>query len=340
MSDGFPERMFARARELERTGLDALLAGQTAWLEERIQQWPSDWGNDLRVLLYGDFEVPDAVQTYPSLGITVHPEKKEKTIIKGAVTVLQATVEVSDKSIPGLIDAARRINVLLGTYTLYEWGNAGLGWWSWVTHSNGGGVLAKLTHDGIEPSTEAILALPDEARRKVDAALYWVREPRSLLLESYRPDILRVFSAYWNAFECLVDGVSVLKSHSRLSKTEKQKRIDKFLAAIPGKPGAEDIQQCYQTIVNPGFVGRATHALAVCFDDSGDRYAEECFRRSPDEDRLYEIRNAINHGEIDAENPVELIRVEARLSVLWMIVWRMFSWFIPFPAPVDPGQIT
>jgi hypothetical protein len=51
--------------------------------------------------------------------------------------------------------------------------------------------------------------------------------------------------------------------------------------------------------------------------------------------RLYQIRNDINHGSVDAENPTELVRVEARLRMLWLIVWRMFGCFLPFPAPAD-----
>jgi hypothetical protein len=208
MTEAFPERMFARARKLQGDGLDWLLANGIAWLEARVRQWPPAWGDDLRVLLYGDFQAPDSTLTYPSLGITVHPEKKDNTIIKGAMTVVEATVKVSEKSVPALIDAARRINLLLGTYTLHEWSNGGCGWWSWVTHDTGGGVLTKLTHDGIEQSSTAVLSLPAEVRRKVEAAMFWVREPRNLLLESYRPDVLRVYSSYWNAFECLVEAVN------------------------------------------------------------------------------------------------------------------------------------
>ena len=105
-----------------------------------------------------------------------------------------------------------------------------------------------------------------------------------------------------------------------------------------GRLTAADVQKCYQDLVNPGFVGKASHALKVCFGSDGDRYAEECFRLSPQEERLYDIRNAINHGDIDAENPNELLRVQARLGRLWMIVWRMFGRFIPFPTPVDSRE--
>jgi hypothetical protein len=339
VTQAFHERMLARASELQGEGIDRLLAHGIAWLEERIRHWPSAWGDDLRVLLYGDFQVPDSTLTYPSLGITVHPEKQGNTVIRGAMTVLEATVRVEEKSVPALIDAARRINLLLGIYTLHEWGNAACGWWSWVTHDTGGGVLTKLTHDGIERSTSAVLALAPNVRRKVEAAMFWVREPRNLLMESYRPDILRIYSSYWNAFECLVEAVNIVKPLETHSKAAKQAQIDEFVKQRNGRLSAADIQECYQQIVNRGFVGKASHALNVCFGDNGARYAKECFQRLPKEDRLYDIRNAINHGEIDAENPRELLRVQARLHRLQMILWNMFGRIIPFPAPVDSIEV-
>jgi hypothetical protein len=54
-------------------------------------------------------------------------------------------------------------------------------------------------------------------------------------------------------------------------------------------------------------------------------------RLSPKEERLYDIRNAINHGDVDAENPNELLRLEARLRRLWLILWRMFGPFVGAP---------
>jgi hypothetical protein len=88
--------------------------------------------------------------------------------------------------------------------------------------------------------------------------------------------------------------------------------------------------------VNPGFVGKASHALRECFPNEAETYIDECFKAEDRRKRLYDIRNAINHGEVDAENPDELIRIESRLKLLWMIVWRMFGRIVPFPAPVDP----
>jgi hypothetical protein len=90
--------------------------------------------------------------------------------------------------------------------------------------------------------------------------------------------------------------------------------------------------------VNPSFVGEASPALRVCFEEEADHYIRECFTLPRRQDRLYDIRNAINHGDIDAENANELLRVESRLHRLWMIIWRMFGRLVPFPAPMD-GQL-
>jgi hypothetical protein len=339
MSDSFPDRLIKRAQILRDEGLDWAEANSIAWLEERILQWPPAWGDDLHILIYGDFKPPSADLLFPTLGITVHCINRQNTIIKGATTVLDAIVKVDGKNIPALVEAGRRINLLLGAYTLHEWGNAGCGWWSWVTHDSIAGVVTNLTLDGIERSVEAILRQPAKVRRRLEAALFWVRDPRNLFFESYQPDVLRMYSSYWNAFECLVEAVQIVKPRQGLSKVEKQSKIAEFMKLRTSAPTAEDIQYLYHSVVNPGFVGKASHALSVCFGAEGERYVEECFQLPDRASRLYDIRNAINHGEIDAENPRELMRVEARLRRLWMIVWQMFGRFVPFPAPVDSKHV-
>jgi hypothetical protein len=134
MSVGLIERLSERSRELKAGGLDWSQAHAIAWLEEWIRQWPTAWGDELQILLYGDFKAPSSKIEIPSLGITVYPEKTQKTFIRGAMTVLTASVTVEEKSVAAVIDAARRINILLGTYTVHGWGNGACGWWSWVTH--------------------------------------------------------------------------------------------------------------------------------------------------------------------------------------------------------------
>jgi len=55
----------------------------------------------------------------------------------------------------------------------------------------------------------------------------------------------------------------------------------------------------------------------------------------PEHDRLYQIRNAINHGDVDADSPSELLRVEDRHHRLWMIVFGMLGLVIPIDRPLD-----
>lgn len=40
-----------RAKELEATGMPRMRALDTAMLEERIARWPSEWGDELQILL-------------------------------------------------------------------------------------------------------------------------------------------------------------------------------------------------------------------------------------------------------------------------------------------------
>ncbi len=332
---GEPEQLLGRARELKRQGFTWGHAWGKAILEQRIENWPSGWGDDLQILIYGDFQPPNGDLDFPELEITVHAEKIEGTVIRSALCVLKATVRISEKSVPALLDAARRINILLGSWTLVEWGNAGCGWWSHVMHGTGAGVGTTFDHKDLRRAIEGVLGHSGPLREKLDAALYWVREPRNLLMEFYRGDLLRRYSAYWNAFECLVDAVLIARPQQKVSRSDKQVLVDEFLAQRSGKLTAADVVECYHEIVNPGLVGRASHALKVCFPDDAPDYINECFRIEPPRDRLYNIRNSINHGDIDAENPKELLRVDDRLLRLWMIVWRMFGLFVPFSVPAE-----
>jgi len=329
------EAMRQRMLQLVKEGLDQSRAWGTAALENRIARWSDLEGEHLSIIVFGDFEAPEEELQFPSLGITIYPEKIESSIGNPARCTLKATVETQEKSVPALIDAARRINVLLGAWTLVTWGNGPIRWWSWLTNDTGGGIRESLDHKDLSHTIDGVIALPENIRRRVDNALYWIREPSNLLMELHRSELLRMYVAYWNAFECLVDAVNILRPPRRHTKPEKQRMIDDFLANLSRPPTASDIQECYTSIVNPGFVSKASHALRECFGTDSDRQIDECFRLSQKGDRLYIIRNAISHGDIDAENPEELIRIQAQLTKLKVMVLGMFGRFIPYPAPVD-----
>jgi hypothetical protein len=291
-----------RARELFASGLNLLRAHGIAWLEHRLREWPEIWGNDLEIYVYGDFEPLSDPWLVPSLGIVVQPERIETPLVPGR-TVHKARVKVDSRTIQALIDATRRINVLLGSFTLATLGATSIGWWSLVTHELGATVAVPLATADVAQAVEQILSLPRDVRKRVDAALYWIREPQLSLEEAYRGSILRIYSGYWNAFECLVEAVRVI--HPERGLTRERKKLKKARMS-----------------------DRAEYALRMCLGSAADRSISECFRAAPKEDQLYQIRNAINHGAIDAENPSELIRVESRLPELQGITWQMFAFVL------------
>ena len=335
-ADRFFRLLRQKTEALVASGIREGHACGLAHLELRIAQWPSGWGDDLVVLIYGDFSAPLAELDFHELGITIEPDNVANSVIKSAMCVLKARVKIPEKSVKALVDAAARINTLLGVLAVLDWGNSGSGWWSHVTHGSIGGVVPKLETDRVQKVVEALGKLPAPVARKVRSALYWIREPRQLMMEGYRSDSLRVYAGYWNAFECLVEAVSLLRPQLKLGQTEKQASIDAFILKRNGKLDAATISECYKTFIDPGFISKASHALKVCFHDHAEQYVVECFRMKPEQDRLYNIRNAINHGDVDADDPSELLRVEDRHSRLWMIVFGMLGLIIPIDRPLDP----
>jgi len=266
------DELLARVRELAAEGRDHSWAWGLADLENRIRNWPTGWGEDLQILVYGGFNPPPQPIVSTMLGITIHPEKLEGTIIRNSLTVLKATVQIADKTVPALVDAARRINVFLGSHTLVSWGNAECGWWSYVTHGTFGGVHSDLEGDDIIRAAESICTLPPVVRRKVDAALYWIRVPRHGIFDSYRSDLLAVYAGYWNALECLVDAVCALRPATKATKLEKQAAIDELLRLQNGHITVADVASLYTSVVSPGLVPKAAHAFAICFPEHADQY--------------------------------------------------------------------
>ena len=67
-------------------------------------------------------------------------------------------------------------------------------------------------------------------------------------------------------------------TRTKLTKTEKQEQINILISEQSGKVTPNVIVKCYNEIVNPGFVGKASHSLQVCFDSDAKYYINECFR--------------------------------------------------------------
>lgn len=236
-----------------------------------------------------------------------------------------------------VLDAAARLNTFLGIWTIIDWGNRGIGWWCHLTSGTMAGVGGPFEKEGIECALEGIERLPAEVKHKVRAALYWIREPKHMTLEKFKNDILRVYAGYWNAFECLVEAVCLIRPQNKMKKQDKQEGITQFLAKQQGKLDVVSLGECYRLFVDPGFVAKASHALRECCPGRADGYIDECFRARPDEERLYAVRNAINHGDIDSDSLQEMYRVKEKLGRLKMIVFAMLGRLIPFSHPLDSG---
>jgi hypothetical protein len=323
-----------RTAELQATGYSQDEARNQAMFEWRIaENWPKEWSDFMQVIIFGDFVAPKETLFFPTLGITIEPENLAgKTVVRTALTALRARVNVKDKTLASFLDAATRVDALLSIWAALGWGNWASGWWCHLAHGNiMGGITAELPTDRSEAIFKALKGHRPEIELKVASALYWIREPRRFLQETHDSDELRVYAGYWNAFECLVEAVCLTKPVPKLSPVEKQRAIDKLIA---GKQvDAATIVKCYHEVVNPGFIGKARHALSVCFGDRADRYFDQCFRVKPEQDRLYQIRNSIDHGSIDADNPRELARISGRQRLLWEIVFIMLGWFLPTDRP-------
>ena len=58
-ADRFFKFIRERTQELKSAGMPEGRARSTAMLEHRISQWPPEWGNELRIIVFGDFRSPE-----------------------------------------------------------------------------------------------------------------------------------------------------------------------------------------------------------------------------------------------------------------------------------------
>ena len=323
--DAAARRVAERAAELLAKGNPAARARGIAVLESRIARWPADWGGDMLVLIHGDFTPPAAPERFDALGITVEAGEVRDSILGPAQCVVRARVSVAERTVAGVIDAANRIDTLLGVLVATSAGAGSIGWWCHLTH----GAARRAAPPLVTPRAATILAatrgLPLEVRRKVRAATVWINEPRSLTPEVYRLDLLRRYAGYWNAFECLVDAVCLLKPPSDLSAQQKADGIRDFIVAHGGTLGPAELAACHARYVEPGFAARATHALGASFGPAAKEHVDLCFHVWPERSRLYHLSRAVNSGSVDVDSLKERVRVEGRQARLAKIVAGMLA---------------
>jgi hypothetical protein len=162
-----------RAKQLQAIGMPWGRARDTAMLEENIARWPPEWGGELQILIYGDFQPPPSSLHFPALGITIEPDVVKNSPIRTATCVLKGRVAVSEKSIKGIVDASSRIDTLLGLMAAIDWGNSGNGWWCHLTHGMGG-ASAAIDQNTLDAAIKVHDKLDPQIKRRVTSALYWM----------------------------------------------------------------------------------------------------------------------------------------------------------------------
>ncbi len=155
--------------------------------------------------------------------------------------------------------------------------------------------------------------------------LWWIRHARDdEFTGQQHSSLFLIYLSYWNALERLVEAVERLQPPTKLTRKEKNDAVAAFSAGLTSPPSAEDVQKCYHELVNPGLKRRARHAFEFAERTlpafSADEAFEMCFERTPIDERLYNVRNDIDHGNVVEFDLVTRQRVQKCLDELSLIV--------------------
>jgi len=198
-------------------------------------------------------------------------------------------------------------------------------------------AAASDTRDRWPPDSVPTSRLPERARSLVDRAASWFRQGKTgYFAGGWRSSIFAEYAAAWNAFECLVGAICSLNPPRGTNRTEKQQLINDYLASIGRPPTLQDIDFCYSRIVNPGLRHETTHALRLIFGATADQYLAELFSATPQENSLYNIRNDINHANINETKFEDWLRVGRGYARLSLIVRQLLRIAGALPVILDP----
>lgn len=319
--------LVSRARELIALGTPTHDAWSLAQMEDHLRRWPTEWGNELEVLIGGDFESPEADLILPALGIKVFKAKTPNDVFCGALSVVRARIAVPERSLAGYNDAIRRLNILLGSQAMASWGASGLAWWCALW-----GMIRSARSERLgtaaDPLNRRLDSLPAGARSRVKAALYWIREPRAHLGEN-RPDAVRAFASYWTAFECLISAACQLVPMPPASDEAIREAIASLVGGSTSQ--ADALRRAYR-LVEPTLADRARHVFTEFLPNMADNLIEECFTASPTDRRLAAIRNSISHGGVKPEDLDALAALEPAEARLRRVVWPLLEAILQRPV--------
>ncbi len=154
--------------------------------------------------------------------------------------------------------------------------------------------------------------LDDSERKKVSGALWWYRKACATAYYS----VFDSYTANWNCLEILC-GVS----GSRVNKgPEIDEAIQNYLKSKK-KIKAGHILECFNKFVNYSIARQMKDVFTEEFgEDQATQLIYQCFEILPEEKRLYQIRNDINHGNIRENSGVVYERVYLRGMLLAHVV--------------------
>jgi hypothetical protein len=177
--------------------------------------------------------------------------------------------------------------------------------------------------------SSAYFQLPDDERKKLSAAIWWYRKACASAYHS----IFDSYTAYWNSLEILC-GVAA----SKINKGEDvDKKVQTYLAG-KSKIKAGHILECYNQYVNYSIAKQIKDALAgMLGDEQAEQMVYQCFEILPDEDRLYQIRNDINHGNIKENSAADYQRVHTRCILLSHVVMTILNGRLGHPISIGMG---
>ena len=163
--------------------------------------------------------------------------------------------------------------------------------------------------------SENYLQLETSDRRKLAGAMWWYRKACTAVYYS----LFDSYTAYWNCLEILCN-VSGSKVHKGNNVNNAIQQYLKSKTKI--KPG--HIQHCYNNFVNYSIKEQMKDALKVIMgEEQAVQAIYQCFEVKPEKDRLYQIRNDINHGNIRENSGRDYERVRYRGMLLWNIVMEL-----------------
>jgi hypothetical protein len=326
-SDEFINRFFERRKQ----GVPVGEAWEVSRFELSLSNWPKDWGDYLHVSLYGGIQIDHDIEI-PSLGIYVNSEMQTGDFVFGAPFCYDCRIKVKTKTIDGFWDAIGRLELFLNSYSivsLLSGSSPTLGAGDSIHYYSGFISSSSIAQRSVEQYVEKVLNVlsnlekfPPKQHQILMRAMWWLRQARhDILSGNSNPSVFALYLSYWNAFECLISVICDIFPMAKFSKSQKKEKVSEFFRNLAEEPTPADIVNCYHEIINPGIGERAKHALiSVLKPEIAEQFYQDCFTCVPEDQRLYKIRNDIDHGNIVEYDFPTRIRVINGLNKLQSIL--------------------